>query len=87
MTQTKTNTKYGCKMISSYSHFFFLKYRIRKILTNILTTINTGYPYLLASSGIFLKFMPYHPTIRVSGRKIAVIRVKNFIREFYSISI
>jgi hypothetical protein len=36
----------------------------------------TGYAHFSSSSGIYLKFMPYHPTIRVRGMKILDITVR-----------
>ena len=43
------------------------------------------YPFFQPYSGIS-KFIPYHPTIRVRGRKIVVTTVKIFIVVFRLIS-
>mgnify|MGYP006892992938 CR=1 FL=1 len=36
-------------------------------MMQMLTTITTGYAYFHPNSGIFGKFMPYHPAIRSVG--------------------
>ena len=40
------------------------------------------YPYFHSSSGMYLKFIPYIPVIRVKGRKIVVMEVNTFITSF-----
>jgi hypothetical protein len=40
------------------------------------------YPYRHSSSGMYLKFIPYKPTIKVSGIKINEIAVRTFITSF-----
>lgn len=50
---------------------------IRLMITiSTLTTITIGYDALYPSSGIYLKFIPYQPAIRVRGMKIDVITVR-----------
>ena len=62
-----------CSSIFSYSHFFSLKKIRLPITITTLTMITTGYPYTDSSSGIYRKFMPYHPASKVSGIKIVVM--------------
>ena len=56
-------------------------------MMQMLTTITTGYAYFHPNSGIFGKFMPYHPAIRVSGRNIVVTTVKILMTLFCCTSI
>lgn len=75
----RTFTAPPCSRYHVYSHFFFLK--IIRLITIISTQtpIIIGYATGLSSSGMYLKFIPYHPTIRVSGINIAVTTVRNVI--------
>ena len=69
-----------------YSHFFFLK-KIRLNMTmTMLTIITIGYAAFFSSSGIYLKFMPYQPTISVSGMNIEVMTVSSVIMRFCFLS-
>lgn len=42
----------------------------------MLNTPTARIPYFHVSSGMFVKFIPYHPTSSVNGRKIVVTTVR-----------
>ena len=61
--------------------------RISRIIIIMLNTPTAGYPYFHVSSGMFVKFIPYHPTSNVNGRKIVVTTVRMPMVRFWAISI
>lgn len=65
-----------------YIHFFRLMIQRVSTIITMLISATPRYPYFQDSSGIFAKFIPYHPTKRVSGRKIVVTTVSIFITLF-----
>src|SRR5665647_2576107 len=70
------------KYFFDYHHFFFLKKESIKTAIVIIITQTTGYINVQLNSGIYLKFIPYNPTINVKGMKTVEIMVKIFITSF-----
>ena len=66
----------------AYIHFFFLKIIYSTTISNSENPMTLIYPYCQSISGIFLKFMPYQPVIKVSGINIVVMTVRNCMTLF-----
>ena len=62
------------KIYADYKSFVFLNSIIRNTTTATQRPMINGYPF--SSPGIFTKFIPNHPVIRLSGMKIADTTVK-----------
>lgn len=70
---------------ADHNHLFFLNFQINTAAIATLASITAGYPYFHLISGIYEKFIPYHPTRSESRRNITVTTVKTFIKSFCSI--
>ena len=63
----------------AHNHFSRLKYVNIPTATRSATPITAGYPHGELSSGISLKFMPYHPHKKVNGMNRVAMIVSTFI--------
>ena len=68
-----------------YKMCFFLNMMIHPASTTILSATTHGYPSF--NPGISWKFMPNHPVIKVSGKKIVEITVRYYMLLFCLASI
>ncbi len=64
-----------------YSQFFFLKKSSIDAANNAIPKRIRGYPHRHSSSGIYRKFMPLTPAIKVRGMKIVAMIVNTFMME------
>lgn len=62
--------------IFNYRSFFFLKKAMLTTTIRAHTIPVKGYAHFSSSSGMYLKFIPYQPTMRVSGMNILEITVR-----------
>lgn len=60
----------------SHSHFFHLKNASSAAMMTRLSAMTVAYPYSQLSSGMFEKFMPYHPVMVVMGTKMDATTVR-----------
>ena len=72
----------GGPLRAASQNFLRRKYQMHSATMTRLMSIMSGYPHGQASSGMPVKFMPYQPASSVSGRKMVVTTVRNFMISF-----